>query len=298
MTHKKKVIIGDCVLYLGDCLEVMPTLGKVDCVITDPPYLINLSEWDKTLDIPKVLDNIYNILPNDAWFIYFGQMPTLIDWQNEVNKLFKYSDHISWVKRRTGAVMQPILRSHESIMINKKGKPKYFETKMDYGDKSELLYAMPEYIEGFKRALSDAKAGGKNRTANKIEKRHKEHNHYNYFNGKVRSPENVNITNVWCFLPDAGFIGKTNHPTQKPIKLMSRLILLLSEQNQTILDPFAGSFSTGVACVKEGRKFIGIELDEEYFNIGCKRIEDAYRQADMFTEQPAIIERMTQETLI
>jgi site-specific DNA-methyltransferase (adenine-specific) len=287
------------VLILGDCLEVMPTLGKINCVITDPPYLINLSEWDKTLDIPKVLDNIYNILPSDAWFAYFGQMPTLIDWQNEVNKLFKYSDHISWVKRRAGAVMQPILRSHESIMINKKGKPKYFETKMPYSDKAELLYAMPEYIDGLKRALSEKQNGGFGVKLTIGKPKTKE---YLYIKGDKPRPhyqDNCNITNVWCFTPDVDKSrGIDTHPTAKPIKLMSRLILLLSEQNQTILDPFAGSFSTGVACVKEGRKFIGIELNEEYFNIGCKRIEDAYRQADMFTEQPATIERMTQETLI
>ena len=59
---------------------------------------------------------------------------------------------------------------------------------------------------------------------------------------------------------------------------------------QTILDPFMGSGTTGVACVKLGRKFIGIELDEKYFDIACKRIEEAYKQGDFFIQQPKIIQ--------
>ena len=66
-------------------------------------------------------------------------------------------------------------------------------------------------------------------------------------------------------------------------------------KGQTILDPFMGSGTTGVACVKLGRKFIGIELDEKYFDIACKRIEEAYRQPDMFIEPP---KKIIQETLL
>jgi len=75
---------------------------------------------------------------------------------------------------------------------------------------------------------------------------------------------------------------KTEHPSQKPIALM---VDLVGRATGTILDPFMGSGTTGVACVKLGRKFIGIEIDPGYFDIACKRIKDAYAQPDMFVEQ-------------
>ena len=75
------------------------------------------------------------------------------------------------------------------------------------------------------------------------------------------------------------------HPTQKPVPLMMWCLEFLSDA-KTILDPFMGSGTTGVACAKMGRKFIGIELDPEYFDIACRRIEEAYRQPDMFTPSP------------
>ena len=75
------------------------------------------------------------------------------------------------------------------------------------------------------------------------------------------------------------------HPTQKPIKLMEWCLGFLPDAH-TILDPFAGSGTTGVACVKLGRRFIGIELDPDYFQIACDRIRKAYDQPDMFVEQP------------
>lgn len=72
------------------------------------------------------------------------------------------------------------------------------------------------------------------------------------------------------------------HPTQKPVEVMKWCISQLPDDVMTICDPFMGSGSTGVACAKMGREFIGIELDERYFDIACKRIEEAYDQADLF----------------
>lgn len=85
------------------------------------------------------------------------------------------------------------------------------------------------------------------------------------------------------------------HPTQKPLELMQWCIERLPQNATTILDPFMGSGTTGVACVKLGRKFIGIEIDEGYFEIACKRIRDAYAQPDMFIEQekPKPAEQLT-----
>lgn len=74
------------------------------------------------------------------------------------------------------------------------------------------------------------------------------------------------------------------HPTQKPIDVMKWCIEHLPEPNRTILDPFMGSGTTGVACVKLGRKFIGIEIEPKYFEIACRRIKQAYQQPDMFVE--------------
>lgn len=84
------------------------------------------------------------------------------------------------------------------------------------------------------------------------------------------------------------------HPTQKPIELMKWCLDFLPKA-RTILDPFMGSGTTGVACVKMGRKFIGIELEPKYFDIACRRIEAAYKQPDMFIAPPV---KPVQESLI
>ena len=76
------------------------------------------------------------------------------------------------------------------------------------------------------------------------------------------------------------------HPTQKPVAVMKWCLGFLPKA-QTILDPFMGSGTTGVACAKLGRKFIGIEIEPKYFDIACRRIEEAYKQPDMFIELPA-----------
>jgi len=74
------------------------------------------------------------------------------------------------------------------------------------------------------------------------------------------------------------------HPSQKPIEVMEWCIRQVPDDAETIFDPFMGSGTTGVACVKLGRKFIGIEIDSGYFEIACKRISDAYSQPDLFVD--------------
>lgn len=81
------------------------------------------------------------------------------------------------------------------------------------------------------------------------------------------------------------------HPTEKPIPLMREILQDFTSAGQTILDPFMGSGTTGVACAKMGRRFIGIELDQRYFDIACERIAKAYAQGDMFVETPRKAEK-------
>lgn len=77
------------------------------------------------------------------------------------------------------------------------------------------------------------------------------------------------------------------HETQKPVRLMSKLITLFTQPGDVVLDPFMGSATTGVACVKAGRRFIGMEKDPAYFDVACKRIDEVLRQGDIFTTPPA-----------
>jgi site-specific DNA-methyltransferase (adenine-specific) len=82
-------------------------------------------------------------------------------------------------------------------------------------------------------------------------------------------------------------VSQYGHPTEKPVALFSAWVRDFSEPGETILDPFMGSGTTGVACVKLGRKFIGIEIEPKYFDIACRRVEAAYAQPDMFIPRPS-----------
>lgn len=84
-----------------------------------------------------------------------------------------------------------------------------------------------------------------------------------------------------------------DHPTQKPLSLLRELVNLVSESGDVVLDPFMGSGTTGVACVRLGRKFIGIEMEPKFFDIACRRIEEATRQPDMFIERPSPATQLT-----
>ena len=210
----KPVIIGDATLYLGDCMDVLPTLPKVDAVITDPPYGIfacggkwgkkSELQWDRSApDISLLLDK------SDVQIVWGGNyfdLPPSRGW-------------LVWYKRDSVPSAADVELAWTSIDMNAK--------------------------------LID---------------------------------QTIAATNA----------ERCGHPTQKPLKVMTWTLTFVPKA-ETILDPFMGSGTTGVAAVQMGRNFIGIEREPRYFDIACERISRAQAQGTLFAaeavkqEQPALL---------
>jgi len=250
----RKEIIGNCTLYNSDCLEVIKILGKVDAVITDPPYGITNCEWDNKIDLSVFLVNT-NLI------VSFATEPFSSFLIHNNKKYFK--EKLIWEKHRAGnfgnAKIRHLKYTEDIIILAKSAYP--FNPQMQ-----------PRISDRIRQAQKGNSKQWKTKT-----------DHYgteyaardwNTFNANLKYPSNI--------LRYPGVVStakeKTEHPTQKPIKLMEYLVLTYSNENQVILDPFMGSGTTGVACVETGRKFIGIEKDARYFNIACKRIDEAVKK--------------------
>ena len=212
------VTIGRATLYLGDCRDILPTLGKVDAVVTDPPYGIGEAagkaksrgklapakdygndDWDNEPIAPEIMAQVRAA---GRWQIIFGgnyyDCPAAKCW-------------LVWDK------------------VNGEN---------DFADCELAWTNLPKAVR--------------------------------------------RISYMWNGMLRANGEERGDHPTQKPIGVMRWCIGHLPEPNQTILDPFMGSGTTGVAAVQMGRDFIGIEREQRYFDIACRRIDDAQRQGDMF----------------
>ncbi len=211
------VTIGAATLYLGDCRDILPTLPRVDAVVTDPPYgieyqstLRNLGAQefnpiagdDGTLDLRPILSFAEIVLAFGA-NCFPQQLPHRGRW-------------LCWDKRTIDGAADRML-----------------------GSPFELAWS--------------SKTSGYDKIVRVL-------------HGGVVNADG----------------GARHHPTQKPIAVMRQAIQWAANDARTILDPFMGSGTTGVAAVQMGRKFIGIEREPKYFDIACKRIEDAQRQPDLF----------------
>lgn len=211
----ERVQIGDATLILGDCREILPTLGPVDAVVTDPPYGIGQDGGQ----FRGRKGGGHRVLPNMGWDKATPDQATFSAILAAAPK------HIIW----GGNYFTDKLPVSRGWL--------YWDKKMggDFSD-GELAYTS---IDMALRSFS---------LCNKMH-------------------------------------GK-EHPTQKPDALIDWCLSFLPGA-KTIVDPFMGSGTTGVACAKLGRRFIGIEIEPRYFDIACRRIEEAYRQPDMLIAQPA-----------
>lgn len=247
MAIVKEVQIGDCRLILGDCLEVMPTLCKVDHIICDPPYEAFMHDAKGRAARRLRADGRREIQqlgfdPIDAirtpfvaasqgmcrgWFIAFCTPEGVGKWADAINASdMKYKRACVWIK------------PDSTPQLNGQGPSMGAENFV-------CAWAGTGY--------SKWNAGGKR--------------------------------GVYTFLtnpPDR----HGEHPTEKPWRLFAALLRDFTYHGQIVLDPFMGSGTTLVACAKLGRKGIGIELNPEYFEIACKRVRDAYAQPDLFIAPP------------
>ena len=207
MHYRNRVEIGDAVLYLGDCLEILPTLQKVDAVVTDPPYGIG-----------------------------FAAQPT--KWQRRAGAEAEAWDD-SPVERL------PELLALGTVQVVWGGN--YYGLPPSRGWLSWFKPDAPPSMASFELAWTNL-----DRNARQIS-------------------QSIAATNA----------ERVGHPTQKPLAVMQWTLSQLPSVS-SVLDPFMGSGTTGVACANLGRRFIGIEIEERYFDIACERIAAAYAQGSLF----------------
>jgi site-specific DNA-methyltransferase (adenine-specific) len=206
---------GRIQLYCGDCLKILPEIGKVDAVITDPPYGMN---WNGKVTVGK---NGHG--KKGQRFGHYG-----VTIAND-DKPFDPS---------------PFLGFKTVIMFGYN----HFADKLPKGT---LWVWLKRYDDGFEKYLSDAEIAWMNR------------GHGIYCKRSTEMQATAN---------------QRTHPTQKPVEIMKWLIEKNTNGSDTILDPFMGSGTTGIACIRTGRKFIGIEISPEYFEIAKERIKIELQQ--------------------
>lgn len=235
--------IGDATLYLGDCREILPTLGKVDAVISDPPY-----------GIPHNFGVQKGGSRNGSRRLQF-------DWD--------------------GAGVTDAVLAAVDLASDKAAAHLWFCGLHQASHIADHLMAAgltPKPAAWVKECPPPAGAGNWWPSGYELVV-------YAYRPGAWFGDKDPKRSNVW--VADSyrfGQPGKVDHPTQKPLGLMQRLVSALVPDGGVALDCFAGSGTTGVACAKLGRRFIGIEIEPRYFDIACRRIEEAYRQPRLFAE--------------
>lgn len=231
-------IIGDAILHLGDCREILPSLQAVDAIVTDPPY---------------------------------GQA-------YKVNTFYKGGTRENAVVRRNGGTLKVNPNIYDPIV----GDDQPF-------DPSHLLGAAPELLIFGAHKFADRLPQGSWLVWDKVP------------TGKVRDQGDGEAAwinreqplRIFRLLWDGLCVGegarhevtagqKRHHPSQKPEALMAWCLGFI--RGQTVLDPYMGAGATGVAALKLGRRFIGIEIEPRYFDIACRRIEEAWKQPRLFVE--------------
>lgn len=253
-------------IYKGDCLEVMDKLieqgVKVDCVICDPPYGTVACQWDSVIPFDEMWKRLNKLIKDNGAIILFGTQPFTTDLINSNRKWFKHINY--WNKENCGnfaiAKYRP-LAVIEEIIVFCNGKLMYNPQMVLADDKNKRPRKNGAKV---KEDSTQGIASG----IYIVSQNHNENLRYpkNLLTYNNRKKE-LNST-------------KRLHPTQKPVSLLMYLVRTYTNENEVILDFTMGSGSTGVACMLTDRKFIGVELDDKYFEISKSRLNEAVEKKE------------------
>lgn len=273
-------------LYHGDCREIIPALNQqFDAVISDPPYCMLKIHWDKEDVFLGLIPTIASVMKKSSSVVFFGRGDSAYRQNIALGEVgFEFKEEIVWNKCRVGSPLNAVPRSHELVFLRCRDKSlnrvKIAVEEMNVIDVKKIIghvrrirdglvgkhvVEVVKYINDLQLDLKKQK-GGSGLSVN-----------------KSLSGMNRCITSIRSiadgFMPvsiiaDPPDHYNREHPTQKPIFILSVLIRLASDENSLILDPFEGSGSTGIAAMKTGRRAILIEQDEKYCEIAARRIEE------------------------
>ena len=244
-------------LMQGDCLERMAEIpeGSVDLVLTDPPYGTTACKWDAVIPFEPMWAQVRRVLKPSGAAAFTASQPFTSALVMSNPAWFRYA--WIWSKRRPSNPMlakKQCLKVHEDVCVFYGSFGTYNPQGVFATDGKPRGGVKPSRTElGFGR----------------------------YAKAEYRQTHSGYPKSIIEFGTDN---GRNVHPTQKPVALMEYLIRTYTNPGETVLDFTMGSGTTGVACVNTGRRFIGIERDPDYFQIACKRVDDATR---LFAEHVA-----------
>jgi DNA modification methylase len=224
---------GSVKLFLGDCLDVLPTLDVVDAVVTDPPYGIG------------------------------ERTGTISETRQHKNDYVGMDDSMAYIETVVLPAFDMCVKLARTIIVTP-------------GSKAAFYYPQPTSVGGFYQPAAVGMCSWGRQTFQPIL----------FYGPDPHAGKTIQHTTYK--LTEAA--TPNGHPCPKPLKAWTWVVTRASREGETILDPFMGSGTTGVACVRTGRKFIGIEKEERYFDIAAKRIEAELNRAPLF-EPPAVVQR-------
>lgn len=242
----------DMQLFHGDCLELMKDIpdGSIDMILCDLPYGTTACKWDTIIPFEPLWAQYKRIIKDNGAIVLFAAQPftsVLV-----MSNIRGFKHHWIWKKNRgTGfqvAKYRPMMATEDVIAFSANGE------RINYNPQMVRL-EKPYYCR------NASSSNGTNPLA-----------HFNQGGKMVNEKHPTNVIEI-------AKVTKPQHPTQKPVPLLEYLIKTYTNVGDTVLDNCMGSGSTGVACVNTGRRFIGMELDDNYFNIAKQRIE---RQQEIF----------------
>jgi site-specific DNA-methyltransferase (adenine-specific) len=231
-------------LRIGNCLEILPEIddNSVDMLLVDLPYGTTACKWDTIIPLDQLWEQYNRVCKKNAAMVFTAQQPftTVLASSNIENLKYEWIWEKPQGTNPMNAKIMP-LKSHENVLVFYREKPTY---------NPQMWYSTP--YSGF--SSEESKIGEVYGSAKSKHRDNPEGSRY---------PKSVQRWKQ----------QKGYHPTQKPVEMMEYLIKTYSNEGDTVLDNTMGSGTTGVACMNTHRNFIGIEMEEKYFNIAKDRIE-------------------------